>query len=140
MATTSERLREILSIRDIKQVEITEKTGISKGALSSYLSGRYIPKQDNIYKLAKVLDVNPAWLMGLDVPMEPVPSGSGLSTAPASSPVAPVQLRSDESELLVKYNLLNGIGKKEANRHMNYLCSQEEYIKDTASEESNKVS
>ncbi len=82
MATTAERLREILSIRDIKQVEITEKTGISKGALSSYLSGRYIPKQDNIYKLAKVLDVNPAWLMGLDVPME-TPAAGGDPVAPS---------------------------------------------------------
>ena len=70
MATTAERLQEIISIRNIKQVELIEKTGISKGALSSYISGRYVPKQDNIYKLAKALNVNPAWLMGLDVPME----------------------------------------------------------------------
>lgn len=70
MATTSERLREIISIRNVKQVDLIEQTGISKGALSSYLSGRYVPKQDNIYKLSKVLGVNPAWLMGLDVPME----------------------------------------------------------------------
>ena len=70
MATTSERLREIMSIRNMKQVEIIERTGISKGALSSYISGHYVPKQDNIYKLAEALNVNPAWLMGLDVPME----------------------------------------------------------------------
>ena len=70
MSTTAERLREIISIRNIKQVDLMEKTGISKGALSSYLSGRYIPKQENVYKLAKALSVNPAWLMGLDVPME----------------------------------------------------------------------
>ena len=72
MATTSERLREIMSIRNVKQADIIEKTGINKGALSSYISGRYVPKQDNIYRLAKALDVNPAWLMGLDVPMEVV--------------------------------------------------------------------
>lgn len=70
MATTSQRLRQIMAIRDIKQSELIEITGISKGAMSCYLSGKYVPKQDNIYKLAKALDVNPAWLMGLDVPME----------------------------------------------------------------------
>ena len=70
MATISERLREILSIRNMKQAEIVEKTGITRGAVSSYLSGRYLPKQDSIYKMAKVLNVNPAWLMGLDVPMD----------------------------------------------------------------------
>lgn len=71
MATTSERLKEIISIRNVKQAEIVEHTGINKGALSSYISGRYLPKQDNIYKLAKFFNVNPAWLMGLDVSMEP---------------------------------------------------------------------
>ena len=120
MATTAERLRGILSIRDIKQVEITEKTGISKGALSSYLSGRYIPKQDNIYKLAKVLDVNPAWLMGLDVPME-TPAAGG-------DPVAPVQLRPDETELLSKYNMLNDIGRNKAHEYVSDLSENEKYI------------
>lgn len=110
MATTAERLKEIMSIRDIKQSEIIEKTGINKGALSSYISGRYLPKQDNIYKLAKVLCVNPAWLMGLDVPMEP-PADS-FEPAAGSSDVAPVQLRPDEADLLDNYNLLNEEGRK----------------------------
>ena len=70
METTAKRLKEIMEIRNIKQVDLMERTDISKGALSSYLSGRYIPKQENVYKLAKALSVNPAWLMGLDVPME----------------------------------------------------------------------
>lgn len=129
MATTAERLREILSIRDIKQVEITEKTGISKGALSSYLSGRYIPKQDNIYKLAKVLDVNPAWLMGLDVPMK-APAAGG-------DPVAPVQLRPDETELLSKYNMLNDLGRSKAYDYVSDLSENEKYIQDLG--ELNKV-
>jgi hypothetical protein len=34
------------------------------------LSGKYLAKQDNIYKLASVLNVNEAWLMGYDVPMQ----------------------------------------------------------------------
>ena len=70
MATISERLREGMNLRGLKQVDIIEMTGINKGALSSYLSGKYKPKQDNIYLLAKALDVNEAWLMGYDVPIE----------------------------------------------------------------------
>lgn len=69
MASTSERLRIGMEMRNLKQVELVEKTGISKGALSSYLSGRYVPKQNSIYLLAKALNVNEAWLMGHDVPM-----------------------------------------------------------------------
>ena len=90
MATTSERLREIMSIRNMKQVEIIERTGISKGALSSYISGHYVPKQDNIYKLAEALNVNPAWLMGLDVPME--------------MPTPKVELDSQIAEAMKMYN------------------------------------
>jgi transcriptional regulator with XRE-family HTH domain len=59
-----------MAMRNIIQSELVEKTGINKGALSSYLAGRYMPKQNNTYLLAKALDVNEAWLMGADVPME----------------------------------------------------------------------
>lgn len=70
MSTTSQRIQEGLELRGLKQADLVEKTGISKGALSSYISGRYTPKQTNIYLIAKALDVNEAWLMGADVPME----------------------------------------------------------------------
>lgn len=70
MSTTSQRIQEGLELREMKQADLAEKTGISKGALSSYISGRYTPKQNNIYLIAKALNVNEAWLMGADVPME----------------------------------------------------------------------
>lgn len=70
MKSTAERIKEGMAIRNLKQSDLVEKTGISKGALSSYISGRYIPKQNNIYKISKALNVNEAWLMGNDVPME----------------------------------------------------------------------
>lgn len=70
MKTIAERLKEGMELRQLKQVDIIEKTGINKGALSSYISGKYEPKQNNIYLLAKALNVNEAWLMGHDVPME----------------------------------------------------------------------
>ena len=70
MSTTSQRIQEGLELRGLKQTDLVEKTGISKGALSSYISGRYTPKQNNIYLIAKALDVSEAWLMGADVSME----------------------------------------------------------------------
>ena len=72
MSTASERIKEGMMLRGLKQVDLVEKTGISKGALSSYISGRYVPKQNNTFLIAKALDVNEAWLMGADVPMERV--------------------------------------------------------------------
>lgn len=70
METISERIKKGLEIRELKQADLVNLTGISKGALSSYISGTYEPKQRNIYKIAEALDVNEAWLMGYDVPME----------------------------------------------------------------------
>lgn len=71
MATTAERIQERMRALNLKQADLVEKTGISKGALSSYISGRYIPKQKNIYLIAKALNVTEPWLMGADVPMLP---------------------------------------------------------------------
>ena len=51
----SDRIKEAMSIKNMKQTDLVEKTGISKGALSSYIAGRYIPKQTNTYKIAKAL-------------------------------------------------------------------------------------
>ena len=70
MATIAERLKTALEIREIKQTELVKRTGIGKSSISTYLSGEYEPKQGNIYKIAKALDVNEAWLMGFDVEME----------------------------------------------------------------------
>lgn len=72
MSTTSKRIQEGMELRGFKQADLAEKTGISKGALSSYISGRYVPKQNNTFLIAKALNVDEAWLMGADVPMEKV--------------------------------------------------------------------
>ena len=70
MATISERLKEAMLLRNVKQIDLVNATGIGKSSISTYISGSYEPKQRNIYKLAKALNVNEAWLMGYDVPME----------------------------------------------------------------------
>ena len=64
------RIKQGLQMRNMKQVELADKTGIDKGQISSYLSGKYKPKQENLSLLAAALDVSEYWLMGLDVPME----------------------------------------------------------------------
>lgn len=70
VAITPDRLREAMAVRGKKQVDLVRETGIDKGSISSYLSGRYEPKQEAIYKLAIALDVSEMWLWGYDVPME----------------------------------------------------------------------
>lgn len=70
MDTIARRLQMALDIRNMKQSDLVETTGIGKSSISTYLSGKYEPKQRNIYKMAKALNINEAWLTGEDVPME----------------------------------------------------------------------
>lgn len=43
--------------------ELSKRTGISEANISNYINGKYIPKQDKCYALARALDVDPWWLM-----------------------------------------------------------------------------
>ena len=70
METFSSRFQKALELRNMKQADIVEKTGIGKSSISTYLNGEYEPKQRNIYKIAKALDVSEAWLMGYTDNME----------------------------------------------------------------------
>ena len=69
-STFSQRLADALKKRDKRAVDLSDITGISRSAISSYLAGRWLAKQDKVYLLAKALNVDEAWLMGYDVPME----------------------------------------------------------------------
>ena len=71
--TFANRLNKAISLRNIKPIELSEKTGINKSKISSYMSGRYKAKQDGVYLLAQALNVSEVWLMGYDVPMESIP-------------------------------------------------------------------
>lgn len=70
ISTTSARLQEIMNAKNIKQAELARMTGISRGAVSNYVLGRYEPKSDIINKFATSLNCSEMWLWGYDVPME----------------------------------------------------------------------
>lgn len=64
-----DRLNEALEMRDWKPSDLVRETGISAATISQYRSGYSKPKEKRLGKIAEVLHVNPAWLMGLDVDM-----------------------------------------------------------------------
>ena len=64
------RLKKAMLLNEITAADLSKKTGIKPPMISDYLSGKYKPKQDNAYILAKTLDVNEAWLMGFDADIE----------------------------------------------------------------------
>lgn len=120
MDKIAERIRTAMNLRNMRQVDIIQATGINKGSLSSYLSGKYQPKQANIYLLAEVLRVNEGWLMGHDVPMERQEYTGGSST---DNP----EYGTEEKNLIKFYHLLNQTGKNEALKRIQELTCIDTY-------------
>lgn len=69
VAELRDRLSEALARKGWKAVDLVERTGVPKGAVSYYLAGKSKPKTDRLYIIAQALDVSEAWLLGYDVPM-----------------------------------------------------------------------
>lgn len=66
MDIRTQRLNEAFRASGMTQKELCDKTGITKGAMSSYLSGRYFPKQRTIELLSNALNVSIPYLMGYE--------------------------------------------------------------------------
>ena len=66
---TAKRLVLALSNANMKARELADKSGVNKSSISQYVNGTHAPSNINAGKMAKVLGVNPVWLMGYDVPM-----------------------------------------------------------------------
>lgn len=82
ISNTRNRLKELMKMRNLRSVDILNlvhpickkyNVKLEKNNLSQYLSGATNPKQDKVLVLAEALGVDVAWLMGLDVPMQPRP-------------------------------------------------------------------
>lgn len=69
--TFQHRFNEAMQIRGMRQVDVAKKSGLDKAQISQYKNGKYEPMQGSLYKLSEALNVNVAWLMGHDAPIEP---------------------------------------------------------------------
>lgn len=71
------KLKKIRATEIVKKSEILYKNNkinkpLTKPLISHYLKGTYEAKQDNVFALSLILNVDEAWLMGYDVPMEKI--------------------------------------------------------------------
>jgi len=84
------RLLKSIANKRISASDLSRETGIDKAAISNYINGKYVPKQDKCYLLARALDVDPGWLMTGDEPLR-------------RSRLEYAVLKEEESELLTKW-------------------------------------
>ncbi|MCD8207936.1 MAG: helix-turn-helix domain-containing protein [Bacteroidales bacterium] len=71
---SSSRLKSAMENNKIRAQELSDKSGVSKGSISQYVHGTYVPSPSSSEKLGLVLNVNPQWLMGDNVSMEREPT------------------------------------------------------------------
>ena len=107
MDSIANRMKSAMSNLKISQAELVKRTGIGKSSISTYLTGEYEPKQKNLYKIASALNVNEAWLMGLNVPMERKPATT--------------------DELVTLINSLDDNQQKNVIDYIQFLKSKKEY-------------
>lgn len=78
--TTGERLKQIMSERGIRQVDILKlcqpyirryNIRLGRNDISQYIAGRCVPGQRKLFLLSQALRVSELWLMGFDV--DPTP-------------------------------------------------------------------
>ncbi|MBB1063163.1 helix-turn-helix domain-containing protein [Limosilactobacillus fastidiosus] len=65
MATFQSRLNQALKDSGLSQSELGRRSHIDRSVISGYIHGKYAAKQTNLYNLAKVLNVDEGWLMGV---------------------------------------------------------------------------
>lgn len=66
MGSFKERLREMMEKRGMRQADLVNATGIERSIISSYVTGRYEPKDEKLQLLAKALNCDAMWLAGYD--------------------------------------------------------------------------
>lgn len=101
-----------MHLRNIKQVDILnsvlpvcQKYGLkmNRSDISQYVSGKVKPNQDKLYALSEALNVDPAWLMGADVPMNH-----------SNNADIYIQVTANELDLIEAFRLADPIFQKEA--------------------------
>ena len=85
--TFQNRLKKAMEIRNIKQVDLVNSTGLDKTLINKYLSGVTNARQKKLTILADALNVNEVWLMGYDVSMDRI-----LKTDELGNPVVSIPL------------------------------------------------
>lgn len=65
-----QRLKVAMESKNISQAELARKMNLSEATISSWIKGKYQATEENLEKLGYVLNVNPVWLMGLDVEID----------------------------------------------------------------------
>lgn len=115
---TSMRLKKLMNDRNIKQIDILNAcipfckkydVKMNKSDISQYVSGKVEPNQNKLFVLGNALNVNEAWLMGYEVPMERITTQAIVQNADID---AEMTMDEDFKQLYLFWKQLNETGKR----------------------------
>lgn len=82
MSSISDRIALRMRELNIRQVDLIEKHGFSKGTVSKWISGTNVPNGPNLTKLAATLNTTESWIItGKDAPEKPMRINEGFEDA-----------------------------------------------------------
>lgn len=107
-----ERLSARMKDLKLKQVDICTMTGISKNAVSNYVSGNRTPDTLAVYKLSKVLDVTIEWILtGEELNINQ--SANNTQRFEELKPEDAITLKSYEIDMINKFRILDQDDKQD---------------------------
>ena len=115
-------MQEFVTLRKqagVPQEELSRRTGVGKASISQYVNGKNTPSNLTALQICTPFHINPAWLMGFDVPMKTFASSSSSERA----------LTCNEEALIDKYRELNGEGQEKVLDYATDLIAGGRYIK-----------
>lgn len=78
VSDTQKRLIELMYIFGKTQKDVADETKLNKATISLYCNGQRLARQDKIAIIADTYGIDPAWLIGYDVPMIRTNKSEGL--------------------------------------------------------------
>jgi len=125
----AENIKSLRKEKKLTQKQLAEKTGIAVITIQNYEAGKYEPKNQNLRKLAAVLDPSGEKLLGEKLPFNLIDPGEPIHGTLPFRTVPDFGLDLSEHKLIGDYRLLNKFGKEEAIKRVEELTEIMKYTK-----------
>lgn len=119
----SVRLKHMLEIRNMKAIDLADQTGIGKSSISFYLNDKCLPKQQRLFQISKVLNCNPAFLMGIDDNPEIINKATNVLNNSEKDNLS-FSLSVDEMNVIKKYRQLNSDDQEEVDAILDFKLAK----------------
>ena len=121
---TSKRLQSAMDQQHMKAQELSTRSGLNKASISQYINGTHAPSNISAGKMAAVLNVNPVWLMGYDVPMARDTMQGPVSYYMDEETAALAQEMFEDPDMRSLFSMKRNMDPKQFQNYINFMKAQ----------------